>query len=158
MLTESQAGRVWQRMFEAEVRSLYFAEIAARYSRRKRIITGVVFFLSSGAAATLIGSLPKLIPTILSLVVAVLTAYSIAVSLDARIGKLSKLHYEWNYLESEYERLWNHWRDEDAEKALADLVRRAREISETSTEFTCDEKLIQKWTKFVESRFQQIAA
>ena len=158
MLTENEAGRVWQRMFEAEVRSLYFADLAARYSRRKRIMTGVIFFLSSGAAATILAALPKQIPIVLSLIVAILTAYSIAVNLDTRIKTFLKLHYEGNRLESEYERLWNHWRDADAEGILADLVKRGRDASEIATEFTFDEEQIGKWTRFVQSRFPQVTA
>ncbi len=158
MLTENEAGRVWQRMFEAEVRSLYFADLAARHSRRKRIMTGVIFFLSSGAAATILAALPKQIPIVLSLIVAILTAYSIAVNLDTRIKTFLKLHYEWNRLESEYERLWNHWRDADAEGILADLVKRGRDASEIAAEFTFDEERIGKWTRFVQSRFPQVTA
>ena len=158
MLTENQVGRVWQRMFEAEVRSLYFADLAARHSRRKRIITGVIFFLSSGAAAALVGALPALIPIALSLIVAILTAYSIAVNLDMRISTLSKLHYEWNRLDSEYERLWHHWRDDDAEDVLDDLVKRASDVSVIATEFPVDEEQIGKWTKFVQSRLSRVSA
>ncbi|MBI4469607.1 MAG: hypothetical protein HY650_09840 [Acidobacteria bacterium] len=53
-LTPDEVDRVWQRMAEAEVRAFYFADLAARATRQKQIITGVSFFLSSGAAATVI--------------------------------------------------------------------------------------------------------
>ena len=54
MLTDDQIKRVWENMLAAEARSLYFGDLAARYTRRKRVITGASFFLSSGAAATLV--------------------------------------------------------------------------------------------------------
>lgn len=158
MLTENEVGRIWQRMVEAEVRSIYFADLAARYTKRKQIITGVSLFLSSGAAATVISTAPKWIPAILALVVAILMAYSIAVNLDGRISTLSKLHYEWNRLDAEYERLWNHWNDSDAESALQKLIERGREMSELATEMPYEKKRLEKWAQVVYSRFSQAKA
>jgi hypothetical protein len=157
MLTVDEANRVWERMVEAEVRSLYFAELASRCTRRKQIITGATFFLSSGAAATLIAKMPPCVPLVLSLIVAIVSAYSIAVGLDSRIKTLTKLHYQWNHLSADYEHLWNHWQDEDAESVLEDLIRRAREASEAGTEMPYDTKLLDKWQNIVFSRFQQTA-
>jgi hypothetical protein len=95
-----------------------------RYARRKQVITGVSFFLSSGAAATLIASAPKWIPTTLAVIVALFAAYSMAVGLDRRIGAVCKLHSEWNHLNSEYERLWDHWYEEEAQETLTELLKR----------------------------------
>jgi hypothetical protein len=155
MLTDNEVGRIWQRMAEAEVRSMYFADLVARYTRHKQIITGVSFFLSSGAVATLIAALPKWIPAALALIVAVLMAYSIAVNLDGRISTLSKLHYEWNRLGSEYERLWNHWSNTDAESTLHKLIERGREMSEMATEMPYDEERMDRWARLVYSRLSR---
>src|ERR1700674_1212121 len=103
MLTESEANRVWERMVESEVRSLYFADMASRYTARKQVIIGSSFFLSSGAFASLVGRLPVWLPIVCSLLVAVLTAYSIAVGLERRIAILTKLHCRWNSLFADYE-------------------------------------------------------
>lgn len=157
MLTEGETKRVWERMAEAEVRSMYFASLASRYSKRKQIITGVSFFLSSGAAATLIGKLPPAVPLILSLIVALVTAYSMAIGLDRRIRTLSDLHFQWNQLNSEYEHLWNHWQDDDAETVLDELLRKARDASELATEMPYDEDLIKQWSSRVYSRYSQPA-
>jgi hypothetical protein len=158
MLTEAEAKRVWQRMTEAEVRSLYFASLASRYSKQKQIITGISFFLSSGAAATLIGKLPPAVPIALSLVVAIVTAYSMAVGLDRRIVTLSNLHSQWNQLSAEYEHLWNHWQAPDAKTVLEELLRKARDASEVATEMPYDEDLIKKWSTIVYSRYAPVTA
>lgn len=157
VLSEAESRRVWERMAEAEVRSLYFANLASRYSKQKQIITGISFFLSSGAAATLIGKLPSAVPLALSSVVAIVTAYSMAVGLDRRIAELSNLHSEWNQLTAEYEHLWNHWQDDDASAVLDELVRKAREASESATEMPYDEDLIKKWSTIVYARYSQAA-
>jgi len=157
-LTETEAGSVWRRMAEAEVRSLYFANLASRYNRQKQIITGISFFLSTSAAATLIAKLPPWVPVAFSVIVAIVTAYAMAVGLDRRIVTLTKLHYQWNQLSAEYEHLWNHWADPDANEALDELLKKARDASESATEMPYDEGLINKWAKLVYSRFQQPVA
>ena len=156
MLTEDQAKRVWERMVESEVRSLYFGDLASKNTTRKQIIVGVSFFLSSGAFAALVGHLPPLVPTFCTLIAALLMAYSMAVDMGRRIGTLTKLHCQWNTLFVEYERLWNHWQDEDAEQILERLVRRANEVSELGMEMPNDEKSIQKWARIVYARFTPV--
>jgi len=153
MLTESQLDRVWERKLAAEVRSLYFADFANRYSRRKQAITFVTFFLSSGAAATLIGKAPSWVPIVLSVIVAVITAYSVAVGLERLVRTMAKLHYSWNQIATDYDRLWNHTYEDQAESEFEDLLRRERDLSElASTEAPNDQKAIGKWQDHV---FQQ---
>ena len=115
MLAETQITSVWERQIAAEVRSLYFAELASRYSKRKQIITGIVFFFSSGAAASLIAKAPSWVPIVLSVVVAAITAYTIAINLDMTIRTLSKFHLSWSELAMGYENLWNDVYGDNAE-------------------------------------------
>jgi hypothetical protein len=138
MLTEAQANRVWERMVEAEVRSLYFGDLANRYTRRKQIISGLSFFLSSGAAATIIAKAPDWVP----------------VGLDRYISSMTKLHCGWNELASAYERLWNRWRADDAERIFEELIKRGMDLSELATEMPYREKLMDKWRDLVYSRFR----
>ena len=42
-MTEEQANLAWEKKVQAEVRSLYFAELAAQYTRRKQLVTGISF-------------------------------------------------------------------------------------------------------------------
>ncbi len=146
MLNEFQARRVWENMLAAEARSLYFADLASSYTRRKQLITGVSFFLSSGAAATLLGKLPSWIPLTLSTVVALTNAYSMAVSLDKKIATMVKLHSAWSQISIEYDRLWNHQSEEEAEAQLERIVRQEKEPSElAATEAPNDRNRLGKW-------------
>jgi hypothetical protein len=92
MLSEFERTQVWENMLAAETRSLYFGDLASRYTRQKQWITGLSFFFASGAASTLLGKAPEFIPVILSLAVAGMTAYSIAVGLDRKTATMAKLH------------------------------------------------------------------
>jgi hypothetical protein len=58
---------------------------------------------------------------------------------------MAQLHHDWAMLSSDYERLWHHWYEEDAESRLAQIQRRDREASQRSTEAPYDESLVDKW-------------
>ena len=150
MLTESQIDQVWERKLGAEVRSLYFADFASRYSRRKQAITFVTFFLSSGAAATLIGKAPSWVPIVLSVTVAILTAYSVALGLERLVRTMAKLHYSWNQIATDYDRLWNHTYEDQAESQFEELLRRERDLSElATTEAPNNQKIMGEWQDHV---------
>jgi len=151
MLTLPQANRVWEKMYGAEVRSLYFADLAARYTREKQIITGLSFFLSSGAAASVVAKLPALVPVISATISAALTAYSIAVGLDRKAATMGKLQYQWSQISSDLERLWNHWSDDDAEDELERILKLSREASQMgSSDAPYEEALMDKWQAHVD--------
>lgn len=146
MLNELQTTRVWENMLAAETRALYFASLASRYTGVKQWITGLSFFLSSGAAATLIGRAPGWVPIVLSLVAAGITAYSMAVGLDRKVSTMAKLHSSWSRIAQEYDRLWNHTSDDDAEEQLEKIIQLELEPSKlATTEAPNDQKLLGQW-------------
>jgi len=146
VLNEFQRARAWEGLLSAETRSLYFGDLASRYTRQKQWITGVSFFCSSGAAATIIGKAPAWVPVVLALTVAAATAYSIAVNLDRRISTMAKLHSAWNTIAAEYGRLWNHTSDGDAADQLDRIIQSEHEPSElATTEAPNDQELLGRW-------------
>ena len=155
MLNEFQVNRVWENMLAAEARSLYFADLASRYTRRNQWITGMSFFLASGAAASLIGKLPQWVPLVLSGGVALASAYSMAVGLDKKIGTMAKLHSAWSQIAVDYDRLWNHTADTDAEAQLDQIIRREKDPSElATTDAPNDQKLLGQWQDRVFSMYK----
>jgi hypothetical protein len=155
MLNEFQTDQVWKNMLAAETRSLYFADLAARYTRQKQWITGASFFLASGAAASLIGKLPTWVPLVASILAAMASAYSMAVGLDRRIGIMAKLHSDWGRIATDYQHLWNHTFEPDAEARLDELARREIEPSElATTEAPNDQMLLGQWQDRVFSMYQ----
>jgi hypothetical protein len=150
MLTEDQIEQAWEGRISAEVRSLYFGDLGNLYSLQKQWITGLTFFLSSGAAAALVGKLPLGIPIALSVFVAVMNAYAVAVNLDSKIRTMAKLNYAWNQIGNDYKRLWSHTYNDEAEAELADLQRREAELSElATTDAPYDPKRMERWTNQV---------
>jgi hypothetical protein len=146
MLNEYQTARVWEHMIAAETRALYFGDLTSRYTRRKQFITGLSFFLSSGAAATIIAETHPAVPAVLAILTAGATAYAIATNLDGRIRTMATLHSSWNQIAALYDRLWNHTADADAEEQLSVIMEREREPSElATTSAPNDEVLMAKW-------------
>ena len=149
-LTEDQVLDLWERRISAEVRSLYFADLANVLSSRKQWITGISFFFSSGAAATLIAKGPIWVPIVLSTIVAIMSAYSVAINLDLKIKTMAKLQYSWAQLSNEYDRLWNHTYTDDAEQQLLDLANRELEISQlAATDAPNDQDRLGRWQERV---------
>jgi len=146
MLNDYQITRVWEGMIAAETRALYFGDLTARHTRQKQWITGLSFFLSSGAAASIIAQFPAWIAASLALIVAAITAYAMAVNLDGRIATMSKLQASWSQIANLYDHLWNHTNDDDAESQLSKIIEREREPSElAATSAPNDEKLMARW-------------
>lgn len=149
-LTQTQQERVWENMLAAETRSLYFGDLASRYSLQKQWITGVSFFLSSAAAATVVAKAPAVIPATTAMISALANAYSIAVGLDKRIQTMAKLHSSWNRIAAEYQNIWDHMDADDAEGRFLKVIDLEREPSEiATTSAPNDQKLLGKWQDVV---------
>jgi hypothetical protein len=150
MLTQSQIEDVWKRQLAAETRALYFADLANRYTAQKKWITAISVFLSSGAVITLLGKSPAWVPVTLSIVTAVINAYSSAFGLDSRMRSMAKLYAQNSQLANDYERLWNNVYAEDAGATWDVLVHRDTEVSETATtEAPNDQKRMGRWQDYV---------
>jgi hypothetical protein len=150
MLNESQVNRVWENMLSAETRALYFGDLGRRYSLQKQWMTGLSFFLSSGAAATVIAKAPTWVPALLAILSAGMMAYAMAINLDRLVATTVKLHCMWRDIATSYDRLWNHAYDDDAEEQLNEIISRETEPSELAvTEAPNDQKLLRKWEDHV---------
>ena len=150
MLSQNQIDEVWKRQLAAQVRSLYFGELASKYAQKKQWITFATLFLSSGAAGSLLAKSPVFIPTALSVVVALLTAYTIAVNLDITIRSMAKLHTSWSEVAQSYQQLWDNVHVEDAQPIYDSLMRRERELGELgATDAPNDQKRLAYWQNYV---------
>jgi hypothetical protein len=155
MLTQPQIDQLWEGKMGAEARSCYFADIASRVSTFKRCITGSTFFLSSAAVVTLVSKLPNWVPLTCSVLIAIANGYQIAVGQDSKIKTAGKLHIGWLQLEHDYERLWSHTRDEEAESLLERYLERERELSETAaTEIGHENKRWNKWLDKIHKKYK----
>lgn len=154
MLSEAQIKRAWEGMLAAEIRSNYFAELAHGYSTQQRKVTWGTLLFSSGAVATTLGALPTEIAWakfVLPLGAAALSLYSLVQQNQKRSTDAADLHFRWNKLARNYERLWENVYGDEAESILNSLSDRAAELSKSSTAFPNGEKALLKWQMHVEN-------
>jgi hypothetical protein len=145
-------------MIKAEVRALYFADLASKYTKRKQWLLAVNLLLTSGAAVSIGSRFPSGWPLTLSVIAALISAYTIGFNIDRNVTNAMKLHSMWNELRFGYERLWNHWYEDDSEQEYTELCRRAREASELGIELPYNEADMDKWQDHVYSQYSTATA
>ncbi len=159
MLTEEQVLSVWEHQIAAEVRSLYFAELASRYTVQKQWISGLSFFLASGAAATIVGKFPSWLPVLLACITAALSAYSVARGLDGATRTMAKFHFAWSELAAGYEALWNTtWRDDASARWDGLLAKEIDLSSQASSEAPNNQSRLDHWQQQVFKQHHLISA
>ena len=146
MLNEDQIQQIWEGMISAETRALYFADLGRMTTIRKQWITGISFFLATGAAAELIAKGPAWVAIISASLVAVMSAYSMAVNLDKNIPTLIQLHAGWARIADDYQNLWNHVYVDDAESRMLAIQEQEKRYSEMAVSgIQYEPKRLEKW-------------
>ena len=142
----------------AEIRANYFADLSGGYHRRQRLATWLILVLSSGAAAAFLAGLParySWLGPVLSLLTAALSAYVLAVQNQKGAMDCADLHFRWNALAGDYQRLWDDMYAEDALAKLTAIDNRAMEVSKAATAFPVIKRRLLKWQDHVERHHAQ---
>src|SRR5437870_2685433 len=148
MLSEAQITRVWEGMLAAEIRSLYFADLSARYYRNQRLATWGSLMLSSGAAVSILANLPAdlvWLRPMFAISAATLSGYTVAMQNQKSAIDSADLHARWNRLSKGYESIWENVYADDAAERLAALDERAADLSKAGCAFGNDEKSMLRW-------------
>ena len=152
MLSETQQKRVWEGMLEAEIRANYFADHSSHLHSRQRLATWATLLLSSGAAVSVLASLPadySWIRIVLTFATAGISAYSVAMQNQKFAVDAAELHLRWNRLAKDYENIWENVYADDAEDRLRVLDERASEISKAATPFGYRKRAMLRWEEHV---------
>lgn len=152
MLSELQQKNVWEGWISSEVRSHYFAELCHHYQWLQRLITWLTLASSSGAAVTILASLPEewqwLRPA-LAVCTAGLSLWSLVANYNNNATECSDLHFRWNTLEIDYESLWNNMYAPNAQSTLQELRKRESELSRGSASLPNNVDRMRKWQRHV---------
>jgi len=153
MLSALEQKRVWEGWLAAEIRANYFADLAGRFQRKQRVITWATLALSSGAFATLVSNwLPanlRWIQPVGVFLVAALSLWSLTAKNEHSAVECSDLHFKWNRLGREFERLWDDMYSASARDDLAGLEERSAEIAKSCTGLPNKRRLLLKWEDYV---------
>ena len=150
-LAELEACGVRQKSFDAEVKALYFADLAYRAKRKKYRLEEISLFVNCVAMIALAVNLRMVSFGILTASLFI-GAYAIASYEDWTVTTLTMLHSRWNSLNWDYEQLSHKWKDDDASRALEALDHRAKLAEQTGSEIRINKRLIEQWYEFVLSR------
>lgn len=155
-LTPLQQRRVWESWFSAEVRALYFADLATLYRRRQRWLTWLILFTASGAVVSLLATLPAQhwVRLGFAVVTAGLSLTGVVADYPRQAAATADLHTRWNLLAREYEALWDNMYASDAPEILRRLDAEAAVLSEASTAFPANERRLQKWYVHVKAHHE----
>jgi hypothetical protein len=158
-MNEGERTQVWEGWLSAEIRADYFAELSGKYHQRQRISTWLILVTSSSAFISFVTTMrSELLPTDLTWLVAAslsfftaaLSAYSLIAQNQKNAMDSADLHYRWNKLAGEYERLWNAMDSDQALTRLDDLREKGRELSKVGTAFPVNRRALLKWQQHVE--------
>jgi hypothetical protein len=159
MLSESQVNHAWDEMLSAEIRALYFADMARWYTKQQQIVTWGILFLSSGAFVVFfVSNLPDhllFLRPVLPLLAAALSLFSLVRQNQKLAFDATELHKKWNQLASDYRVLWDNVYIDDAQTVLAGLIQRGHDLSAPATTMPRNEKALSKWQDYVMSRYYQ---
>lgn len=156
MLNQAQIQRVWEGMLLAEMRALYFADLANRYNALQRNVTLAVLGVTSGAAASMVAELPEGLAWIskaLTFMAALLSYYLFAMQNQKRAQEATDLHYRWSQLAAEYESTWENVHADDALQRLDKADATAIELSKAGLHLPNRTKLVKKWQDVVEANW-----
>lgn len=148
MLSEDEQKIVWKGLLGARIRAAYFAELSVRYRVvQRRFVLGSLF-LSSGAFITLVTTvvparLAWVKPT-LTLLAAILSAWSLLAKNEHNSMDSADLHFRWNMLSVDYQSLWADVYSERARPRLSEVQKQDALLSRSSTAFPFDEALMVK--------------
>lgn len=150
MLNEDQRASLWEDLLSAEVRSLYYGDLAATFHKRQTFITGSTLGLSSGAVLAAVGKMPEL-AVILPLGIAVLSIYGVVTQNLKRAIESADLHFRWNRIACDYQRIWDRQTEDDPGvlDRLQAIAERSSEASKAGTVFSYDEKRMARWQDLV---------
>ena len=162
MLSQAQIQRVWEGMLAAEIRALYFADLAARYNARQAKATWATLVLSSGAVVSLLAALPEeyalWVRLALTVTTVIVSAYSLAAQIQKRALEASDLHERWHRVAAEYQAIWENVGALDAFERLQKVDNTVAELSTASHQIPYRERLMRKWQVRVQAEWKQRTA
>jgi hypothetical protein len=105
-LSKPDTERVWEGLYNSEVRSVYFGYLSGRYQKQQSFMTWVSLFLSGGTAGTFVSKLAVTqpwVPQTLAFLTAGLSLYSVVAKKERRGVDASNLSAKWTQLGMKYD-------------------------------------------------------
>jgi hypothetical protein len=136
---------VWDEMLFASMRSNYFGELVLHYQNLEKWLTVCSALASSGAVATAVTAASQWVKIGFPAVAAANGFWLLFSQYSIQARDAADLHAGWNSLSTEYERIWNHLDDPQAEEKFDQAFERAEILSKSGTKFPNNTKRLGYW-------------
>lgn len=151
-LTRHQQALLWETMFGAEVRALYFGELCERYQHWHRLLQWATLVASSGAVVALIAAVPPewaWLRLVLATAAAGASLWSTVAGYTRQSSECSSLHLQWNRLAKDARQLWGDMYTTGAATMLQSIVERDVELGKQGTTFPNRPQRMRHWEREV---------
>lgn len=131
-LSQEETERVWEGLYNCEVRSLYFGHLSLRYQKLQTFLTWCSLVLSCGAAGSFVSTLEQShpwAPSSLALLSASVSLYSVVSKKERKGIDSSSLGLKYEQLAHKYDLVFRNMRAA-APAELAPLEERRIELSQ----------------------------
>jgi hypothetical protein len=145
-LSRADFGRVWEGLYNSEVRSIYFGHLTARYQKQQSFMTWLSLFLSGGAAGTFMSKLAVThpwVPQTFAFLTAGLSLYSVVAKKERKGIDSSNLGAKWTQLGMKYDLIFRS-PGNYAETDLTPLEEKRIELSQAAHSLADDPKLMHR--------------
>jgi hypothetical protein len=145
-LSKADIERVWEGLYNSEVRSLYFGHLSSRYQKQQTFMTWLSLFLSGGAAGTLVSNLAVThawVPQIFAFLMTGLSLYSVVAKKERKGVDSSNLGAKWTQLGHKYDIIFRS-PSNFAQADLTPLEDKRIELSQAAHNLADNPKLMEK--------------
>ena len=136
---------VWEEMVYANMRASYFGDLVRVYQHRDQYIRIAVLLLTSGSMATAVLSLDQNVRLILPVLATAGSLWLLLSQYSALSRDAGELSLDWGNFAKEYERLWNHLADPNAEASYEQIYENAGKLTKQGAKFPQRGKRLEHW-------------
>jgi hypothetical protein len=145
-LSRADIERVWEGLYNSEVRSVYFGRLTARYQKQQSFMTWLSLFLSGGAAGTFVSKLAVTqpwVPQTFAFLTAGLSLYSVVAKKERKGIDSSNLGAKYTQLGLKYDIIFRS-PSKYAQPDLTPLEEKRIELSQAAHSLADDPKLMKQ--------------
>ena len=136
---------VWEEMIFANMRAKYFADLVRVYQERDKWVRVAVLVLTSGSMATAMLSLDQNLKVGLLILATIGSLWLLLSQYSTLSRDAGDLSVEWGRIANEYERVWNHLYDPEAEANYQRIYADADKLTKPGAKFPKSGKRLNYW-------------
>ena len=136
---------VWEEMVYANMRASYFGDLVRVYQEWDKWVRVAVLVLTSGSMATAMLSLDQSFKIVLPILATIGSLWLLLSQYSTLSREAGDLSVEWGRIAKEYERVWNHLYNPEAEVTYERIYADADKLTKQGAKFPKRGKRLNHW-------------